>query len=107
MPGSKPPQVAEPCAPVPVSFRSGPWSKLLENGGYPPEEARQAALTVLPDILRYDRTQPAHYPNGRVPTDDVYSMRFAWLSHGKVAPTGLKPHDDLLNAFPYLGLPNP
>jgi hypothetical protein len=85
----------------------GPWSKLLENGGYPSEEARQAALMVLPDILRYDRTQPAHYPNGRVPTDDVYSMRFAWLSHGKVPPTGLKPHDDLLNEFPYLGLPNP
>ena len=85
----------------------GPWSKILENGGYPPEEARQAALTVLPDILRYDRTQPAHYPNGRVPSDDVYSMRFAWLSHGKVPPTGLKPHDDLLDEFPYLGLPNP
>jgi Domain of unknown function (DUF4331) len=84
----------------------GPWSKLLESGGYPPEEARTAALTVLPDLLRYDRSQPAHYPNGRVPTDDVYSMRFAWLSHGKVPPTGLRPHDDLLTEFPYLGLPN-
>jgi len=84
----------------------GPWSKILENGGYPPEEARQAALTVLPDILRYDRTKPASYPNGRKPTDDVYSMRFAWLSHGKIPPTGLKPHDDLLDEFPYLGLPN-
>jgi hypothetical protein len=83
-----------------------PWSKLLESGGYPPDEARTAALTVLPDILGYDRTQPAHYPNGRVPTDDVYSMRFAWLSHGKVPPTGLKPHDDLLTEFPYLGRPN-
>ena len=72
-----------------------------------PEEARQAALMVLPDILRYDRTKPAAYANGRVPTDDVYSMRFAWLSHGKVLPTGLKPHDDLLSEFPYLGLPNP
>ena len=83
-----------------------PWSKLLENGGYPPDEARQAALIVLPDILRYDRTKPAAYPNGRVLTDDVYSMRFGWLSHGKVPPTGLKPHDDLLNGFPYLGVPN-
>ena len=46
-----------------------------KSGGYPPEEARTAALTVLPDILRYDRTKPAAYPNGRVPTDDVYSMR--------------------------------
>ena len=40
-------------------------------------------------------------------TDDVYSMRFAGLSHGKVPPTGLKPYDDLLNEFPYPGLPNP
>jgi hypothetical protein len=84
----------------------GPWSKLLEKSGYTPEAARQASLMVLPDILRYDRTRPAAYPNGRVPTDDVYSMRFAWLSNGKVPPTGLKPHDDLLNEFPYLGLPN-
>ena len=83
-----------------------PWSKLLENGGYPPDEARQAALMVLPDILLYDRAKPAAYPNGRVLTDDVYSMRFGWLSHGKVPPTGLKPHDDLLNGFPYLGVPN-
>jgi hypothetical protein len=83
-----------------------PWSKLLVIGGYQPDEARQAALIVLPDILRYDRTKPAAYPNGRVLTDDVYSMRFAWLTHGKVPPTGLKPHDDLLNGFPYLGVPN-
>ena len=85
----------------------GPWSKILENSGYSPEEAKAAALQVLPDILRYDRTQPATYPNGRVLTDDVYSMRFAWLTHGKVPPTGLKPHDDLLAQFPYLGPPNP
>ena len=84
----------------------GPWSKLLENGGYPPEEARRAALTMLPDILRYDRTRPAEYPNGRTPVDDVYSFRFAWLSNGKIPPTGLRPHDDLLNEFPYLGLPH-
>jgi hypothetical protein len=85
----------------------GPWSEILENGGYSPEEARAAAMQVLPDILRYDRTKAATYPNGRVPTDDVYSMRFAWLTHGKVPPTGLTPHDDLQSEFPYLGVPNP
>ncbi len=85
----------------------GPWSKILENSGYSPEEAKTAALQVLPDILPYDRTQPAAYPNGRVLTDDVYSMRFAWLTHGKIPPTGLKPHDDLQAQFPYLGAPNP
>jgi hypothetical protein len=86
----------------------GPWSAILENaGGYTPEAARQAALQVLPDILHYDRTKPATYPNGRVLTDDVYSLRFAWLTNGKVPPSGLKPHTDLLARFPYLGPPNP
>jgi hypothetical protein len=85
-----------------------PWSAILQNaGGYTPEQARAAALQVLPDILHYDRTQPATYPNGRVTTDDVYSLRFAWLTNGKVPPSGLKPHDDLLAHFPYLGPPNP
>jgi hypothetical protein len=86
----------------------GPWSKILENaGGYSPEAARAAAMQVLPDILHYDRTEPATYPNGRVLTDDVYSLRFAWLTNGKVPPAGLEPHDDLLARFPYLGPPNP
>ena len=84
-----------------------PWSKILENGGYSPEEAKAAAMEVLPDILRYDRTEPAAYPNGRGLTDDVFSMRFGWLTHGKVPPTGLKPHEDLQAQFPYLGPPNP
>jgi hypothetical protein len=85
----------------------GPWSKLLEDNGYPADEARAAALKALPDILRYDRTMPAAYPNGRALTDDVYSMRFAWVTRGRVTSDGLKPHDDLLAEFPYLGVPNP
>jgi hypothetical protein len=84
-----------------------PWSKVLENAGYPAEEARQAALMFLPDILRYDRTKPVVYPNGRKLIDDIYSYRFAWLSYGKIPPQGLKPHADLLTDFPYLGPPNP
>jgi hypothetical protein len=85
----------------------GPWTAILENaGGYSPEAAKAAALLVLPDILHYDRTRPAAYPNGRVATDDVYSLRFAWLTNGKVPPSGLKPHDDLLPDFPYLGPPS-
>ncbi|MEV4629912.1 DUF4331 family protein [Micromonospora sp. NPDC049523] len=85
----------------------GPWSQLLEKGGYSPKEARETALQCLPDILRYDRAKPTSYPNGRGLADDVFSYRFAWLTHGKVPPTGLQPHDDLLPTFPYLGPPNP
>jgi hypothetical protein len=84
-----------------------PWSKLLEAmGGYTPAEAKTAALTVLPDILPYNRAQPASYPNGRGLSDDVYSDRFAWLSNGKIPPDGLRPHRDLMRGFPYLGPPN-
>jgi uncharacterized protein DUF4331 len=82
------------------------WSRLLEASGYSPDEATAAARIVLPDILRYDRARPAAYPNGRTLTDDVFSARFAWLTNGKVGPDGLKPHDDLLAEFPYLGPPN-
>src|SRR3954469_1206016 len=35
-----------------------PWSKLLRSNGYPPEDAEAAAMLMLPDILRYDRSQP-------------------------------------------------
>jgi hypothetical protein len=84
----------------------GPWSRLLEGHGYTPDGATAAARIVLPDILRYDRGRPAAYPNGRGITDDVFSARFAWLTNGKVGPDGLKPHDDLLAEFPYLGPPN-
>ena len=83
----------------------GPWSKILENNGYTPDQAKTAALMVLPDILRYDRTQPATYPNGRITTDDVYSTRFAWLSNGKIPPAGL--HDDLLTNSPTSAPPTP
>ncbi len=84
-----------------------PWSQLLQDkGGYSPDQARAAALTVLPDILTYNRAELATYPNGRLLTDDVYSDRFAWLTNGQVGPDGLKPHDDLTAHFPFLGLPN-
>ena len=82
------------------------WSKLLESNGYSPAGAQEAARIVLPDILRYDRSQPAAYPNGRAMTNDVFSARFAWLTNGRVGPTGLRPHDDMLSKFPFLGVPN-
>ena len=33
-------------------------------------------------------------------------MRFAWLTHGKVPPSGLKPHDDLQDRVHNLGPPS-
>src|SRR6185295_3180480 len=83
-----------------------PWSKLLESRGYPSGVAKETALTVLPDVMHYDRTRPAHYPNGRVLTDDVYDIRMAFLTYGEVTSDGVEPHDDYLREFPFLGVPN-
>jgi len=83
-----------------------PLSKLLEEHGYAPDAARAAALTLLPDILTYDRRRPATYPNGRIPTDDVFAARTAYLTNGKFGSSGVKPHADLQSEFPFLGLPN-
>jgi len=83
-----------------------PWSKLLESRGYPPAVAKETALTVLPDVMHYNRNRPAHYPNGRVLTDDVYDIRMAFLTYGQVISDGVEPHVDYLREFPFLGLPN-
>ena len=48
-----------------------PLAETCKRHGYSPDEATAAARTLLPDILHYDRTKPAPYPNGRVLTDDV------------------------------------
>ena len=84
-----------------------PLAGTLQQHGYPPDEATAAARTLLPDILHYDRTRPARYPNGRVMTDDVFSARMIFMVHGQTTPQPVRPHDDLMAAFPYLGKPNP
>lgn len=83
-----------------------PLSGKLEQHGYPPDEARKAALTLLPDILHFDRRFPAQYPNGRATTDDVFSARMIFMTHGRATPQNVKPHEDLLAEFPFLGIPH-
>jgi hypothetical protein len=61
---------------------------------------------VLPDMLCFDPSKPAKYPNGRVFTDDIIDHRLAFLSKGDIPPDGLKPHTDILKAFPYIGAPH-
>jgi hypothetical protein len=79
------------------------------TGGYTRDEAIAAihAEGILPDMLTFNPSKPAKYPNGRVFTDDVINTRLAFLSKGDIPPTGLKPHTDVLREFPYLGAPHP
>jgi Domain of unknown function (DUF4331) len=78
------------------------------TGGYSEEEAIAAIDEegTLPDMLTFDPSKPAKYPNGRVFTDDVIDYRLAFLSKGDIPPTGLSPHTDTLATFPYLGTPH-
>lgn len=78
------------------------------TGGYSDEEAIAAIDEegTLPDMLTFDPSKPAKYPNGRVFTDDVIDYRLSFLSKGDIPPTGLSPHTDTLGVFPYLGTPH-
>ncbi len=78
------------------------------TGNYTREEAIAAIDEegILPDMLSYDPTKPARYPNGRLFSDDVINVRLAFLSKGDIPPTGLSPHTDTLQVFPYLGTPH-
>ncbi len=82
------------------------WTEVLRHtGGYSAEEARRTLETVLPDILRFDRSQQAAYPNGRKLVDDVTNARLAMISNGQIQEA-IAPHTDYLSEFPYLGTPH-
>jgi hypothetical protein len=84
------------------------FAHALEHvGGYEPEEAKRVAGTLLPDVLPYDPSRPAAYPeNGRALTDDVADHFLTVFTNGKVTGDGVGPHGDLLSEFPYLGPPH-
>jgi hypothetical protein len=89
------------------NFLEGWAGTLRESGGYTAEEATAAALAVLPDILSYDRSMPAQYPNGRTLLDDVFDAMLTLLTHGRITSDGAGPHTDYLPEFPFLGVPVP
>lgn len=80
---------------------------LQHTGGYSLEEALRVARSLLPDILRFDPKRAAAYPaNGRKLTDKVLDGFLSILTNGTMTTVGLKPHDDLLTEFPFLGPPH-
>ena len=80
---------------------------LEHTGGYTPQEAKRVAGTMLPEILPYDPTRPASFPeNGRALTDDAADAFLSILTNGKVTQDKVGPHGDLLAEFPYLGPPH-
>ncbi len=84
------------------------FAHALEHaGGYTTAEATRVAGTLLPDVLHYDPTRPASYPeNGRALTDDVVDFFLPLLTNGKVTQDKVGPHKDLLTSFPYVSAPH-
>jgi hypothetical protein len=84
------------------------FAQALEHTGrYTPAEAKRVAGTLLPDVLSYDPTRPASFPdNGRTLTDDAFDSFIRILTNGKVKEDKVGPHGDLLLDFPYVGPPH-
>lgn len=80
---------------------------LEHAGGYTPDKALSIAKMFLPDIMKYDHSRPASYPNnGRALTDDVLDYFLSILTNRRVTTDGIGAHNDLLDVFPYLGPPH-
>jgi hypothetical protein len=96
----------------PVNDRKRWLEQFIHLMGHTGNYTREEAIAeieregTLPDVLSFDPSKPAQYPNGRVFTDDVINYRIAFLTKNECPPTGLKPHTDVLTTFPYLGTPH-
>jgi uncharacterized protein DUF4331 len=79
----------------------------LGSLGYSDAEAADLLPDYLPDVLSYDPSQPPGYTNGRRLTDDTADLLASLLTRGRVTSDLAGPHTDLLDDFPFLGLPHP
>ncbi len=86
----------------------GLFKHALEHfGAFTPAELERTAGILLPDLIYYDPTRPASFPdNGRALGDDVADAFLAIITNGKVKSDGIGAHNDLLTEFPYLGPPH-
>jgi hypothetical protein len=78
----------------------------LSQLGHSADQAQQVAQTLLPDILPYDYSSAAGFPNGRKLTDDVADLMLALVTNGTTSSDQVGPHNDYTTAFPYLGAPH-
>lgn len=79
---------------------------MFKSFGYTEDEAIRLAMEWLPDILPYDYTSAAGFPNGRQLRDDIVDNSVEIMTHGKMKDDLLPPHTDYLAEFPYLGVPH-
>ena len=82
------------------------YMAMFQSFGYDEAEATALAMEWLPDMLRYNYTSAAGYPNGRQLTDDVADNVGRIIIKGEVTGNLVGPHTDYLADFPYLGPPH-
>jgi hypothetical protein len=80
---------------------------VFQEYGFSEAEATPLAREWLPDIMPYDYTSAARFPNGRTLIDDTVDSFAHLVTRGRSAPSIVRPHTDLLDQFPYLGPPHP
>ena len=61
---------------------------------------------LLPDILTYDTSSSAGFPNGRRLSDDVIDTELSLITNGKITGDCVGNDSTFSNTFPYLGSPN-
>lgn len=83
-----------------------PFVAAFRSYGFVEDEAHALAREWLPDVLSYDYTSAAGYPNGRKLDDDIVDHFVAVVTRGTMRSNRLGPHTDLLPDFPYLGPPH-
>jgi hypothetical protein len=79
---------------------------LRRLGGDANGRTDEVARSLLPDLLPYDPSRPAGYPNGRRLADDVIDYQLALFTGDRVTTDKVAAHDDELPGFPYLGDPH-
>lgn len=79
---------------------------LRRLGGDANGRTNEVARSLLPDLLPYDPSRPAGYPNGRRLADDVIDHQLALFTGGRVTTDRVAAHDDELPHFPFLGEPH-
>ena len=64
----------------------GPWSAILESGGYPPTRPGRPPCRCCPTSCATTAPSPPPTPTAASSPTTSTAMRFAWLTNGKVPP---------------------
>jgi hypothetical protein len=102
-------QGADTNATPPVQQRerfASQYMATFKSYGYSEAEATHLMQEWLPDILPYNYTSGAGFPNGRHLIDDIVDHVASIMTRGQVNDDLVTAHTDYLKEFPYLGVPH-